>query len=611
MKKILLALLVIVAGYSNAQNGFTKYTCTTAGAATTFTNRSCLFIDNTGSQWIGFSNAGATAKKLIKYDGTNWTDYSSAVTAGALKIRAITQDNLNNIWIASDQGLYMYNGASFTNYSTSNSGIVSNDLYSVAVNGTTVICGSYNGFSTYNSSIWSVFSKANSGLSSDSVLCIKVENSSTIWLGTNYGLNLYDGNTTVINKGLPYKINCMEIDAASDKWLGTASSGIFKYNGTSFQDIHSIYGSSLGVKIPRYCFSMCGGPNNSIWVPVEHSATNSIAPNGLIRFSLDGTAKSYIYSSPFSNFSNNDTYLAYSSLSPDTIFFTNRNVALTTTKQFLCSFDSSGYISAPLAISEQNTDFLDINEVKAGISCNADMHWDNVKSLYEVPKGSGLSPLFNSSFWIGAYHNGTDLHQAAMTYRQSGMDFWPGPLTISNDSTDYATALSWNKVWKINRFDIENFKYNYLAGNIQAGTYTIPNAILTWPAFDMDGDFLAPFYDNNNDFWYDPQDGDYPIIKGDQEIAWVFNDKLYNHTETSANSLGIQVFATAYAYTCPFLADSDKVLNYTTFYNLRITNKSQNIYDSVYIGIRADTDLGNFTDDMIGCNVGANFGYVY
>ncbi|MBK9781978.1 MAG: hypothetical protein IPP55_18365 [Anaerolineales bacterium] len=50
-------------------------------------------------------------------------------------------------------------------------------------------------------------------------------------------------------------------------------------------------------------------------------------------------------------------------------------------------------------------------------------------ALYEVPVGSGKHSLFAGAIWIGGLEAGSNnLKVAAQTYRQSGSDFWPGPI---------------------------------------------------------------------------------------------------------------------------------------------------------------------------------------
>jgi hypothetical protein len=119
--------------------------------------------------------------------------------------------------------------------------------------------------------------------------------------------------------------------------------------------------------------------------------------------------------------------------------------------------------------------------------------------------------------------------------------------------------------------------------------------------------------DVNADGNYNPlTDGDYPKIKGDQMCFWIFNDSR-THTETGGASLGIEVHASAYAFACPDATVNDSVnaINYTTLYNFKIFNRSQNNYRNAAIGIMEDVDLGGPYDDFVGCSPSENYGFVY
>ena len=52
--------------------------------------------------------------------------------------------------------------------------------------------------------------------------------------------------------------------------------------------------------------------------------------------------------------------------------------------------------------------------------------WSNGR--YEIPKGSGKHSMFAGALWIGGYDDNGQLKVAGQTYRQSGTDYWPGPL---------------------------------------------------------------------------------------------------------------------------------------------------------------------------------------
>jgi hypothetical protein len=117
---------------------------------------------------------------------------------------------------------------------------------------------------------------------------------------------------------------------------------------------------------------------------------------------------------------------------------------------------------------------------------------------------------------------------------------------------------------------------------VASSDYTIPTSITSWPG---NGDltkgqsnFLAPFYDNPNgpngaDGIYTPADGDYPyydinndlchsttstyegngimadqVLKGDQTLWWVFNDKGNIHSESKGSPIGLEIRAQAFAF---------------------------------------------------------------
>ncbi len=260
---------------------------------------------------------------------------------------------------------------------------------------------------------------------------------------------------------------------------------------------------------------------------------------------------------------------------------------------------------------------LDINRVDAGIANAGDMHWNvlgNGSASYEVPKGSGRHSGFAASLWIGGLDASNVLRTAAQTYRQAGSDFWPGPLDTTNATISAAAMASYDKIWKVSYLDINNFITNFNNGNVANNTFTPTIDILTWPAKGT-GNFsknLAPFVDNNNNGIYDPlTGGDYPKIKGDEALYFIFNDTYAAHTETGGLPLGIEVQAMAYAYGCPSSIAGKNELAYTTFYDYKIINRSVNNYHNVYLGFWNDADLGCYTDDYIGCSVNDNLGFMY
>jgi len=263
--------------------------------------------------------------------------------------------------------------------------------------------------------------------------------------------------------------------------------------------------------------------------------------------------------------------------------------------------------------------YLDKNMVKARMNTVNNQFWAiyaNNKASYEVPKGKGANAQFANSLWIGGYdHQGT-LHISANTYRQNGADFWPGPLDTTNINA-YTTSNTavYNSLWKVDCNDINNFVTAWNNGQVAAGTYTTPADLLNYPAKGI-GNFqksMEPFYDANSNGAYNPvTDGDYPIIKGHQQILSIYNDNFTTHTETmGAPAMGLEVHQRLYCYQDTTLPDSMQAVNYSTFVYYTIYNRSATRYYNVYLTDWNDVDLGYYGDDFVGTDTVNGFTYCY
>lgn len=260
---------------------------------------------------------------------------------------------------------------------------------------------------------------------------------------------------------------------------------------------------------------------------------------------------------------------------------------------------------------------LDISNVRAVILSGGDMWWDLTTSRYEIPKGSGKRSFFCGGLWMGGLDPVGNLHVAAGTYRQSGIDFWTGPLDTTDANTSLEVCDDYDRIWKVNRADVESFIQNRVDPN-----YVIPQDILEWPGNGNTSlghaQFLAPFNDVNGNGIYEPSLGDYPAfdftganncdyhLQGDQSLWWVFNDRGNWHSETGGVSIGVEVHATAFA----FRSQEDALAN-ATFYRYRLINRSTTNYHDFGFAFWSDYDLGSYDDDYVGCDVGRGLGYCY
>ncbi len=264
---------------------------------------------------------------------------------------------------------------------------------------------------------------------------------------------------------------------------------------------------------------------------------------------------------------------------------------------------------------------MDINNVRTTIMTGGDMWWDLANNpKYEIPKGGGAHSIFAGALWIGGVDAGGALKVAAMTYRQTGNDFWPGPLDTVTASIDGSVCSQFDRHWKITRKEVEDFvSYSNGGGPMN---YVIPEVIRNWPgngnSADGQAHYLAPFVDVDNDTYYNYALGDYPgydltgnagctrnQLYGDQTLWWVFNDEGNIHSETGAQSIGLEIQAQAFAF-----ATNDEINN-MTFYSYKIINRSTVTMNETYFGQWTDADLGDPFDDYVGCDVARGLGYTY
>ena len=312
-------------------------------------------------------------------------------------------------------------------------------------------------------------------------------------------------------------------------------------------------------------------------------------------------------------------------------------------------------------------EWLNINNVRTRINAGGDMWWDlpgGIGAQYFIPAAGSATSLFAGALWIAGVDINNQLKCAAVRFRQGpdvssgGNDFWTGPLTLDGANINEVTCAKWDQVWKITRKEVDEFM-NHLTGpkptaNARYGTYEadedgeyqIPKIIDQWPAHpatvggDIEGVsyYMAPFYDNDGNGIYEPTNGDFPyyditnelchtkiptldeqyegehihgsiladqVLKGDQTLWWVFNDKGNSHTESNGAAIGIEVRGQAFAF-----ATNDEINN-MSFCSYEIINRSTYELTGTYFCPWTDVDLGYAKDDYVGCDVQRGLGYGY
>jgi hypothetical protein len=268
---------------------------------------------------------------------------------------------------------------------------------------------------------------------------------------------------------------------------------------------------------------------------------------------------------------------------------------------------SGNYDVGKVRIYMENNNFydsLDINNISARFTCKANHFWDySGKPCFFAPRNTRQAAVFSNAFWIGGLDEDGMLHLAGERYMNSGYDFRHGPV-----SDDYGPLydMRWHKVWKLSRQEILFHQHNWWKPD-----YVCPDDIMTWPG---NGNIsagqaliLAPFFDKNNNGLYEPLAGDYPLIRGDQSLFFIFNDVREPHTETGGKKLGIEVHGMAYAFDAP----EDSALWNTVFLHYDIINRSDTTYYDTFLGAFNDFQLGNNWDNFVRCDVqrGMYYGY--
>lgn len=303
--------------------------------------------------------------------------------------------------------------------------------------------------------------------------------------------------------------------------------------------------------------------------------------------------------------------------------------------------------------------FLDVNNVRCRINTGGDMWWDlpgGIGAQYFIPKSGTATSMFSGSLWIGGLDINNQLKLAAIRYRQVGNDYWPGPLTTDGTAAiDQETCSEYDKHYPITRLEVDNFlAYNASTNKAEEFPgYSVPKSITDWPAHGdvskLQSYYLAPFRDVDGDGEYIWENGDYPyydlenelcpinfagdpnyvpartmeedlteykvpvvgsilvdqVIKGDQTLWWIFNDKGNAHTETKGAPIGMEVRAQAFGF-----ATNDEINN-MTFYSYEVINRSTFELTQTYFCPWVDTDLGYAWDDYVGCDVLRGLGYCY
>lgn len=598
-----LIILLIFSIQSIAQNGLIEYplppNLNTYGSLYA---KKAICSEEDGTLWITSASVGKGISKLKYGHYSRFVSDSFGFYHGRIHDMVVYN---STIYLATDSGLIATDTVNWINMNTAN-GIPVKKSYSVYADNESIVTARANQLNIFTDNGCAIYDipPGETGFYSTKNLC-KDENG-TIWCSNGRRLIGFTGDSWI---NYYFDGSISSLVCSGDKlWIGLRN----KYLGDN--------DSNLGSYI--YCLrngeltNLANQYGDALYFVKDVSVINSMSCDdfGNLYFAYSGGGIGIISGNKVSLFpmilpyntnyfpilhvdSNNKLWIAVYGMTPG-----------------IYSFAPDQYSDFGLAYTNRNYKSLDINNVKAWYLNRGSFFWDGYNSGYEVPKGSGKHSSYITATWFGAKDDKSNLHVAGSKWFPYDGNLSPGPLDTTNASTDTSIAKLYDRIWKIDRFDIEYFKYMFNNEMLLDPSYEIPRDILEWPAHGQ-GNIsrnLAPFIDVDNDGIYNPYKGDYPEIKGDQMLWWVYNDNLSYHSGTKGIPLGIEVHASAYAFLYDDAPDQDSdLINYQTFANFKVFNRSDTTYYDSYFGIGTENDLGYYCDDYVGCDVKNSTFYFY
>ena len=201
-------------------------------------------------------------------------------------------------------------------------------------------------------------------------------------------------------------------------------------------------------------------------------------------------------------------------------------------------------------------------------------------------KDSTKPLLAQAGLWLVAEDENGQYHTAVQYLSgKDSFDFWPGPIDTLTGQTGDISA--WDATWYVSNDIITTHKQNF-----EKPGYNIPDEIANWPAQGNGGfaNYLAPFVDVNFNKMYDPENGDYPAIKGAESVYCIFNDLADEHTASFGQEIGIEIQLMVYK---PAGAS-------TLFLEYFIINRRPIAYKKIQVGFFISGGCGNPDDNFAG-----------
>ncbi|MEM9022749.1 MAG: two-component regulator propeller domain-containing protein, partial [Bacteroidota bacterium] len=222
--------------------------------------------DQRGFVWFGTWGAGT-----ICYDGKDWVAFRKANGMPDNVILSVMADNQNNIWMGSlSSGASMFLGGTFTELNE-RLGLPNGNVRTITGDGGNGYwIGTLEGLAHFEDGVLKSYGKA-AGMPARRIGALAWdEQRNGLWIGSyESGLFFYDGRTFQpfgTKNGLVCgEIMSLEVSADGTLWIGTYKTGLVRWNGDRFEYM----GKRHGLKRKSLIWSIYEDRKGHLWVGTE------------------------------------------------------------------------------------------------------------------------------------------------------------------------------------------------------------------------------------------------------------------------------------------------------------------------------------------------------
>lgn len=529
------------------------------------------------------------------------------------KVNDVLMPNLGLIYAATDSGLFIQNQSAQFIYNTQNSNLPSNQINQLIMVNNELWLRSDSGLSQFNGRSFVNYNLTN-GLLSNQINDLAIDTNQILWIASNAGVSRFDGNTFVHDSGKVAK--AIVVDDSNRVFIARYTI-IFNIPNASIDPVEMYDGQqwsipTLGRFQDNYRAQFYKTQDGKILL-LPSGGGNQFY--GILNSAFDierrpiQTGSAYSTTPNYINEVGDSRWLGFSvvsalykSLTKDSSFTPMNLLPIGTRINGMSYYGNKmaiasdiGLVVGPVNINiPEYRSNLEVNQISANMNRNGSLfkNYENESNGFEYPKGSGKKLFRSVDFQFGIIRDNNVGTKEIYNIELYGLNYLSGPHHRSNRlvTDDYFIEIDKSTI------DLHRQSYG------QTG-YQVPDVILNWPAKGdsilSDHPDLAPFFDQNQNGCYDPDMGDYPLIKGDRAIYWI------NHPYDK--DLPLEFHWMLYAYNDPV----DTFLNRTVFLDFRVINRDSNRIDYIKPALQLDADLGNFRDDFNGSDSSRQMIYFY